>query len=200
MHRFSYTPALIFTLLLTLLLLPGPAIARNPDWAQPVTLKDSDNFFKVAPCLYRSAQPSADAMKQYEAMGIRTVINMRALHSDNDEAEGTSLILQRVPINTWHIEDEDVVSVLTLLRTAQRPILLHCQHGADRTGLMMAMYRIVEQGWTKEAALDEMQNGGYGYHSIWTNIVEYIEEVDVERIRSLVDGRTVGQTPPACPE
>jgi hypothetical protein len=49
---------------------------------------------------------------------------------------------------------------------------------------MSAMFRIVEQGWSKEAAIREMVNGGYGYHRVWGNIVRYIEQVDVERIRA----------------
>jgi hypothetical protein len=51
---------------------------------------------------------------------------------------------------------------------------------------MTAMFRIVEQGWSKEAAIREMVEGGYGYHGIWRNIVRYIEQVDVEQIRSAV--------------
>ena len=183
----------------------GPASAasaeepRNPAWAVPVTLEASENLFQVAPCFYRSAQPDATAMKAYEGMGIRTVINLRGMHSDDDEAKGTSLILRRIAINTWDITDEHVVGVLALLRTEQKPVLLHCMHGADRTGLMVAMYRIVEQGWTKEAALDELKNGGYGYHSMWTNIPDYIEDVDVQRFRSLVDAKTKGIPLTMCP-
>jgi protein tyrosine/serine phosphatase len=176
------------------------AAPRNPNWAEPIALEYSDNFFRVAPCLYRSAQPDAKGMKAYEAMNIRTIINLRANHSDEDEAKGTSLILRHIPINTWNIQDEQVVAVLSLFRTEEPPILLHCQHGADRTGLMMAMYRIVEQGWTKEAALDELKQGGYGFHSVWRNIPDYIKKVDIERIRALVNERTSGAAPRTCSE
>ena len=44
---------------------------------------------------------------------------------------------------------------------------MHCQQGADRTGTMMAFYRIAVQGWPKDDAIAEMKNGGYGFHSIW---------------------------------
>ena len=43
------------------------------------------------------------------------------------------------------------------------PVLVHCKHGADRTGCIVALYRIVFQSWSKEAAIDEMHNGGYGF-------------------------------------
>ena len=65
--------------------------------------------------------------------------------------------------------------------------MLHCHHGADRTGLVIAMYRIIYQGWTKDAALDELLHGGYGYHAMWKNIPSYIKHADVEKIRNAVD-------------
>ena len=74
-----------------------------------------------------------------------------------------------------------------LRRPENGPFLIHCQHGADRTGLMSAMYRIIEQGWTKEAAIREMIEGGYGYHPMWRNIIRYIEQVDVEKIRKALE-------------
>lgn len=49
------------------------------------------------------------------------------------------------------------------------------------------MYRIIYQDWTKEAALDELLHGGYGYHSMWKNIPSYLNHVDVEKIKNAVD-------------
>jgi hypothetical protein len=49
------------------------------------------------------------------------------------------------------------------------------------------MYRLLYQGWNKADALDEMQNGGYGYHTMWKNIPVYLRDVDVEKIRRLVE-------------
>jgi protein tyrosine/serine phosphatase len=74
-----------------------------------------------------------------------------------------------------------------LRETANGPFLIHCQHGADRTGLMSAMYRVLEQGWTPDDALKELVEGGYGYHTMWKNIVRYVRSVDVSRLRSAID-------------
>jgi hypothetical protein len=49
------------------------------------------------------------------------------------------------------------------------------------------MYRIVFQGWTKDAALDELLHGGYGYHPWWKNIPKYVKDADVEKIKIAVD-------------
>jgi len=93
-----------------------------------------------------------------------------------------------VPMNTWHIETEDVKLALRFLRIkqAQGPVLLHCQHGADRTGLITALYRIVYQGWSKSRALDEMLHGGFGYHAIWGNIPDYVRDVDTTELKRAV--------------
>jgi protein tyrosine/serine phosphatase len=48
---------------------------------------------------------------------------------------------------------------------------------------MSAMYRIVVQGWTKDEAIKEMVDGGYGFHPVWSNIINYVKNVDVEKIK-----------------
>ena len=67
-----------------------------------------------------------------------------------------------------------------------QPVLLHCKHGADHTGMMTAIYRIVEQGWRKQDAIAEMTQGGFGYHPIWSNLIRYIEHMDVVDIQRKV--------------
>jgi protein tyrosine/serine phosphatase len=163
---------------------------RPAHWAQPVALPGVENLYRITDQLYRSQQPTPQGMVQLRQMGIQTIISLRALHSDQDALSGTGLLNEQLHVKTWHIEDEDVVAVLRLLRQpANGPFLIHCQHGADRTGLMSAMYRIVEQGWGKEAAIEEMTQGGYGFHAVWRNIPRYIQAVDVDRIRAQVNAK-----------
>ena len=69
----------------------------------------------------------------------------------------------------------------------QAPVLLHCYQGSDRTGMLTAMYRIVVQGWTKEAAIEEMKEGGYGFSAVWNNLVRWIEKADIESICAQVE-------------
>lgn len=146
------------------------------------------NFYKVTDYLYRSEQPTQEGMKNLKKMGIKTVINLRAFHSDLDEIKKTGLLNEELSVKTWHIEDEDVIRVLRIIRKRENgPFLMHCWQGADRVGVMCAMFRIVEQGWTKDEAIQEMVKGGYGFHAAWRNIIEYVKNVDVERIRKEVE-------------
>jgi protein tyrosine/serine phosphatase len=161
---------------------------RPAKWAQRIAVDGVPNLHRISSMLYRSGQPSAAGMKNLEALGIRTVINLRATRSDTGEAQDTSLRLLRTRIYTWHVTDEQVIEVLRELRRAgDGPFLIHCNHGSDRTGLMSAMYRVLEENWTPEDALTEMTEGGYGFHSIWTNIPRYLRNADLRKLREAID-------------
>ncbi len=116
------------------------------------------------------------------------MLSLRTSNTDPELAAGTGLRLEHVPITTWAVGDEEMTAALRIINTAPKPLLLHCYHGADRTGLTIAMYRMIFQGWSKEDAKEELVNGGYGFHSIWRNIPKYIDEVDIEAIRARVMG------------
>jgi protein tyrosine/serine phosphatase len=84
----------------------------------------------------------------------------------------------------WHSEEDDVVAFLKIAAdTNHYPIFVHCMRGADRTGLVCAMYRVVFDGWTKPEAIREMKEGGFDYDQRWKNIVKYIERADVEELK-----------------
>jgi len=167
--------------------IPAAAAVRPVQWAEPVEMEGVSNLHRISPTLYRSEQPTALGMKNLEKLGIRTVINLRAFNDDKDEVKGTSLRTERVKILTWRIDDKHVIEVMRMLKKAENgPFLIHCQHGADRTGLMSAMYRVLEQSWTPEDALKELIDGGYGYHSMWKNIVRYVRSVDAASLREAI--------------
>ena len=67
---------------------------------------------------------------------------------------------------------------------------------SDRTGMMVAIYRIVVQNWDKETALAEMAQGGYGFHTIWSNLQGYITHLDVAQIKQQVNDAKAAQQSP----
>ena len=176
-------------LFLALIGLAAAASAERPaQWAKPESAPGVANLHRVTPLIWRSAQPTAEGLREMERRGVKTVINLRHNHDDAEEAAGTKLRLVRVKMNTWHIEDEDVAIAIAALRKKENaPFLVHCQHGADRTGIVCAMFRMVGQGWTREDAIREMREGGYGFHSAWKNIVRYLEKADVKKMRRRVE-------------
>ncbi|HMR04712.1 MAG TPA: dual specificity protein phosphatase family protein [Polyangiaceae bacterium] len=162
-----------------------PTGSPRPDrWAKPRTAPGLPNLHRVSETFWRSAQPSAEGMAELPQLGVRTVINLRSLHSDRDEIGQLPLQYEHIKMKAWHAEDEDIVRFLQVVTDPERqPVLVHCQHGADRTGVATAAYRIAVQGWSKDEAIAEMTQGGFGFHTIWANLVRYVRQLDVERIR-----------------
>jgi len=147
-------------------------------------LQGVPNLHKVSDNLYRSAQPTAEGMLSLKQMGIRTIVNLRSFHSDRDEIGNSGLEYEHIYMKAWHPEREDVVRFLQIVTNPERtPVLVHCMHGADRTGSMSALYRIAVQGWTKEEAVREMTEGGFNFHAVFDNLPEWIQELDMESIR-----------------
>lgn len=159
----------------------------SPVWAVPVPKPGLSNLYYVSDDLYRGDQPTAEGFRQLEAMGVKTIINLRFFHNDREKMADTNLAYEEIPMNAWHAEDEDAVRFIILVSdTSRAPFFVHCEHGADRTGMMCAIYRIVIQGWTKEEAIAEMTRGGFGFHGIWESIIEYLRELDVDKRKQLV--------------
>ncbi|UCD49612.1 MAG: tyrosine-protein phosphatase [Phycisphaerales bacterium] len=154
-------------------------------WAQPLTLPGVPNLHRVSPGLFRGAQPTAEGMEQLPRLGITTIVNLRSLHSDRDEIGALPLDYEHIAMKTWEAEDEEVVRFLRIVTNPSRgPVFVHCQRGADRTGTMCAIYRVVIQGWTKDQAVAEMTQGGFGFYEGWQNLIDYVRHLDVERIEA----------------
>lgn len=173
-----------YCLLAGVVLADKPSTNRPASWAQPIMLEGVPNLHQVSTNLYRSAQPTAQGMQNLKRTGIKTVVNLRSFHSDRDEIGAIGLQYEHIYMKAWHPEREDVVRFLQIVTNPERtPILVHCQHGADRTGTMCALYRVAVQNWTKEEAIREMTEGGFGFHEAWKNLPSWIADLDIESIK-----------------
>lgn len=147
-------------------------------------LEGVPNLHKVTDGLYRSAQPNAKGMQHLKKLGIETIVNLRSFHSDRDEIGDLGFAYEHIYMKAWHPEIKEVVRFLQIVTNPRRlPVLVHCQHGADRTGTMVALYRVAVQGWLKENAIKEMSEGGYGFHGIWQNLINWINDLDIGKIK-----------------
>lgn len=160
--------------------------------AEPELLKPRDdvpgvaNFAKISDALYRGAQPTAAGMAELKKLGIKTVVNLRMMHSDRDELKGLGLRYGHINCKAWHPEDEDVARFLKIMANKDNhPVFVHCLHGADRTGMMVASYRIVEQGWKPEHAAKETHN--FGFHKVFNEIQKYLKKFDCEKLKQCAE-------------
>lgn len=184
-HALRYATLFVFMFAIADVRAQREPISRPVTWAQPITLAGAPNLFKVDDALYRSAQPTAQGMRNLKSLGIVTVVNLRSFHSDRHQLKGLGLAYEHIYMKAWHPERKEVIRFLQIVTDPRRtPVLIHCQQGADRTGTMTAIYRIAVQGWSKEDAIREMRQGGYGFNEIWLNLPGWIRDLDIDSIRN----------------
>ncbi|MCG6575968.1 protein phosphatase [Pseudomonas sp. AF32] len=155
---------------------------RPAEWAQPV--EKHYDLYQMSPTLYRSSLPDGGALPLLSKLRIGTVITFLP---DSDAQWLSTPGIERVqlPYRTNHVDDSDILSALRAIETAEAkgPVLMHCKHGSDRTGLVAAMYRVVVQGWSKEDALNEMTGGGFGDSHHFRDGIRYVMHADVKKLR-----------------
>ena len=160
-----------------------PISIRSPEWAQPVG--SQYNLHQMTPTLYRSGLPDSNAAPLLEKLKIGTVINFLP-EPDTDWLKSPDIRQVQLTYRTNHVDDSDVLAALRAIQEAETngPVLMHCKHGSDRTGLMAAMYRVVIQGWSQEDALNEMTLGGFGTSNGFKDGVRYMMRADVDKLRT----------------
>lgn len=163
----------------------GSKAVQSERWATLV--KHDANLYRIDDKLYRSEQPVAEDGEAIVKLGIQSVINLRFFdRNDDDHLKEHGLTLLNRPLLSWSIKPKEIAEILYLIEKQQQngAVLIHCYHGADRTGLIAGMYRIIYQGWPVEEAKAEMQHGPYGYHSIWKNIANLFTEEKVKQVKT----------------
>ncbi|MCX6235307.1 MAG: dual specificity protein phosphatase family protein [Bacteroidetes bacterium] len=178
---------IFYYIILVLLVRPGfsqnPATPRPEIWAKKVTNWSFDNLYQLNNDVYRSEQPDNSGFRVIAQMGIKSILNLRVSNSDSTIIGDLNLNYFHVPMRAKHFTENEVTEALRIIQKAPKPILIHCVYGSDRTGLVCAMYRIVFQDWSYQEAIDEMINGGYGFHEKYSNIPLFIEQRDSELIK-----------------
>lgn len=155
---------------------------------QAVLISADANLYQVDSLLYRSEQLVKADKEMIKNIPIKTIINLRYFTRSKDKKvfqTADNITLINHPLLTWRIRAQDIAQVLQRIRKAQEQgaVLVHCYHGADRTGIMVAMYRIIYHQWSIATAKEEMLQGPYGYHSIWKNLEALFTEKTVQEVR-----------------
>lgn len=188
-----------FILLLLSVFCAADAVRVRPgNWAQPIIASSLGNFYRVSDELYRSEQPNASDIPDLKAFGIQTVLSLRHYHHDSREFERAGLSSLQYNMDASSVSVSDLIAVLRLIRTAPKPILLHCWQGSDRTGFVVAGYRMVFMNWSPADAIEELRLGGFGHHeSAYPNIAKVLRGMDVSAVRNAVFDNGVPNPPPA---
>jgi protein tyrosine/serine phosphatase len=138
------------------------------------------NFHQVNAQVFRGAQPKRGGFAKLAQMGVKTVINLRA---SNDRAQAEEAEVRAAGMRYFsepmerlgRPDDAQVARILSLINAPEnQPVFVHCSHGADRTGTIVACYRISHDGWTSEAAKQEAKR--YGLKPWERGMKDYIHD------------------------
>jgi len=153
------------TLVLLLALFSFSSTAQQPE----ANHEELPNFHRVSDSLYRGGQPKNGGMKKLSELGVKTIINLRG-ESDETRTEGKaakSLGIEffNIPMSSaGRPSDEQVLRIFDIIEARQNaPTFIHCRRGSDRTGVIIALFRIKHDGWTAEAAIKEANRYGMGF-------------------------------------
>ena len=141
-------------------------------------MKGVGNFGEVTPTLFRGAQPTHQGFEALAKHGIDIVVDNRGKRSKTEGKEVRRLGMQYVAI-PWHCpfpHDEVFARFLKVVRdNPDKKIFVHCRLGDDRTGMMIAAYRIADEGWTADEAMSEMKHFGFSraHHMICPTLASY---------------------------
>lgn len=161
-------PILIYKIALAVCALPAAASSA-----------DLPNFHPVAPGIWRGAAPTEAGLRQLRAQGVKTVIDLRiapkTVKLEGIYARSLGFHWINLPMGADPPTPKQVSALLSTLKMApSAPVFVHCQHGADRTGCMIGIYQVTQQGWTFSQAYQEMRKDGFDPR--WTCLREAVQQ------------------------
>ncbi len=155
---------------------------RNPDLRGP-NFAGTPNLGIVTPQLFRGAQPDAGGFSELKAGGVKTIIDLQANHTDVPDMLGNDLDYCNIPCHAFPAEQDHVLDFLKIATNPEhQPVFVHCAQGKDRTGMMIATYRIVIENWSKQRALAELE--AYGFHDVFQDVKQYVDKLDPDQVRA----------------
>src|SRR6266446_946334 len=137
-----------------------PVIARASFGAPAVKMKLAgvSNVGKVSEMLLRGAQPSARGLAELKKLGVTTIVDLRGNSGpvawERAQAESLGMRFVNIPVLGWSAPDNAKVALFlkVVQQDPTQKIFIHCYYGEDRTGVMVATYRMAQQNWTSDQA------------------------------------------------
>jgi protein tyrosine/serine phosphatase len=161
--------------MVALLLLSATASAQDT-----TSYTELPRFKQVSERLYRGAQPRDGGLSRLRDLGINTVINLRGASAKTkaQEAEARALGLNyfNVGLPNWgRPQDANVRRILEIIAAPENGrVFIHCRTGVDRTGMIVALFRMTHDGWSANDALAEADRNGMRRTQFWMR--DYAED------------------------
>jgi protein tyrosine/serine phosphatase len=149
-----------FALILSVVLGAAPCFALTSDTDKAVEIP---NFQIVSKELWRGSAPSESDLTELAKRGVKTVVNLRkpGAGTSKEETYARKLGLKyvHIPMGFGSPSPKSINQFLAIVTNPEyQPVYVHCLQGADRTGSVVGVYRMLVQGWTFDKAYSEMRS------------------------------------------
>jgi len=148
----------------------APSAGAPTQAGKRLSISGIHNAGKVTGFLYRGAQPSKESFAELKKLGVTTIVDLRKGENrpkeERKEVEALEMRYVYIPVSGWAPpSNAQVAEFLSLFKNEEgQKVFVHCHFGDDRTGVMVAAYRIAIDHWTVEQAMQEMRSFGFHYH------------------------------------
>ena len=155
------------------------------------------NFGRVNNAYYRGSQPKGRDYADLAALGVKTVIDLQGDGDNADEAKlvtASGMRFYRIPMTPRVAPTaEQLATFLRIVNDpAQQPVYVHCAGGRHRTGVMTAVYRMEQDGWTSDQAFKEMKKYDFGMDFLHPEFKKFVYGYHAQQ-----DLLAEAKTPPA---
>jgi tyrosine-protein phosphatase SIW14 len=155
----------------------------------PITTDEVPNFHQVNERLYRGGQPTPGSLKRLAELGIKTVINIRTgeekVETEEEEARAAGLQYFSLPLKQLRRpKEEQMARIMAVINDpANQPVFVHCRRGSDRTGTVIASYRIMNDGWTAKRAQKEADKLGMRWWEF--GMKDYLRDLEKKQAKNV---------------
>ena len=158
-----------------------------PAFGSP-SIQGVENFWKVDEHVYRGAQPTEEGFRTLAKLGIKTVVDLREADARSmaEEKIVTTAGMQYINVPMTGLTPptrEQMAKIMPILQDSSAgPVFVHCKRGADRTGAVIAAYRIEHDQWDNSRALNEAMSRGMSFFQFPRQ--SYVREYQPQKIQA----------------
>jgi protein tyrosine/serine phosphatase len=184
----SFSRICVLFLFVTLSLASAPSSTSLSDFPLPstatkISIAGVRNAGKVSDHLYRGSQPSLNELPALKKLGVTIIIDLRAespqtAREERSRVEALGMRFRRIPIGGFsNPTNSDLLHFFQILHESpSQTVFVHCEFGKDRTGVMIAAYRIAFEHWSSDQALSEMMQFGFN-HSWHPSMITFVRNL-----------------------